>query len=640
MPRQQPDIEVAEKRESMKGKVVPFLGAGDNNKFFDVCQFIEGDATMPETMKQIEDQAKVSLGSESFTLIFYLAVSWEKMLKVVAAIPERPLGATRIVMEKPLCSDLVSAKKLSDSLANKFGEDNLYRLDHFLGQAMVANIHILRFVNTILEPLWCKDYVSAIVIASREISLPDKDALTASNFEKHGIIRDVIMDHLLNLVELICMEPPSALTSKEMKKKRLDLLKKIKVLNKADSKLVLGKCESYNGQQPTFATMVLSIETDRWKGVPIIIKAGKGLNEKRTDIRLQLKQPLFSQFVTSRQTDPDDKLLESSSLRDSAPRNEICIRIKPNEDIYVKVVTAASGSKLLETKLDLMGNSKKESSSLKFKRSAYERLLDDVISGIRDDFLDAERLEQRWLLFSDLVAEVDSEKEFIEYTMGSRGPEESDLVMNSVGFLRQPKIEAELIGVKRFSKLRSLQSKFDLSTDSMQDIIFNVYSEIKNGLLGKDSSLKMLPSFVTQLPDGMENGTFYALDIGGTNFRVTRFVFNGKGNAELTDERKFTIPDSVMVAEKPEALYDFLAECMMTVQGEGEARKYGYTFSYPCQQLSINQGILINWTKGFKTKGVEGEEVVAPLQESLKRHGFDGEIVALVNDTVGTLASA
>mmetsp|Transcript_906 Transcript_906/g.1175 ORF Transcript_906/g.1175 Transcript_906/m.1175 type:complete len:568 (+) Transcript_906:131-1834(+) len=322
-----------------------------------------------------------------------------------------------------------------------------------------------------------------------------------------------------------------------------------------------------------------------------------------------------------------------------APRNEIVIRVQPNEDVYVKVVTGASGSMVMETKLDFLANDPSEKKHA-FTRSPYERLLADVVRGNRDAFIDAKVLKQRWKLFSDLVTEIDGVHDFIPYKLGSRGPVESDQLMKAVGFIEQEKIETELIGVKKTSTMSVLQSKFDISMDTMQEIIADFFQEIRDGLACKPSSLKMLPSYVTKLPDGTEEGIYYALDIGGTNFRVTRFEMDGHGKAELTDERKFTIPDAVMVANEPSALYDFLAECITTVKGDpNEVRKYGYTFSFPCRQLAIDKGVLINWTKGFKTKGVEGQEVVAPLQVALKKLGFEGTIVALVNDTVGTLAS-
>ena len=121
---------------------------------------------------------------------------------------------------------------------------------------------------------------------------------------------------------------------------------------------------------------------------------------------------------------------------------------------------------------------------------------------------------------------------------------------------------------------------------------------------------------------------------------MTRFDLDGKGNANLTDERKFTIPDEVMVADNAAALHDFMADCIVNVPGEaGEDRKYGYTFSFPVEQKAIDSGVLLNWTKGFKTKGVVGNDVVPPLQDALEARGFEGKITALVNDTVGTLAS-
>ncbi len=191
--------------------------------------------------------------------------------------------------------------------------------------------------------------------------------------------------------------------------------------------------------------------------------------------------------------------------------------------------------------------------------------------------------------------------------------------------------------------LKELERMFDFTKADMQRMVADFHSEMKAGLAGKDSSLKMLPAFVDRAT-GSEEGRYIALDFGGTNFRVLQVYLDGRGNVALEHSDKFVIPNAVIRGTGLQ-LFNFIAQSIKRFMvekeiGIDEGRKLGFTFSFPMDQSSIASGVLINWTKGFTATGVVGTNVVKLLREALKRYGLDNiEIAALANDTVGTMAA-
>lgn len=191
--------------------------------------------------------------------------------------------------------------------------------------------------------------------------------------------------------------------------------------------------------------------------------------------------------------------------------------------------------------------------------------------------------------------------------------------------------------------LSHLESVFFISLRDAQEIISNFHQEMRYGLAGGKSSLKMIPSFVGR-PKGTEKGKFLALDLGGTNIRVLAVELDGDGNAALAAVSKFVIPQEMM-SGTGDNFFDYIADCIQlffTENNIGIQQGYdlAFTFSFPVEQSSVASGKLIGWTKGFNATGVEGEDVVALLSEALKRKeiGFI-HVAALANDTVGTLVA-
>jgi hexokinase len=191
--------------------------------------------------------------------------------------------------------------------------------------------------------------------------------------------------------------------------------------------------------------------------------------------------------------------------------------------------------------------------------------------------------------------------------------------------------------------LSHLESVFSVTLQNAREIIFHFHEEMRRGLEGEKSSLKMIPSFIGR-PKGTEKGNFLALDLGGTNIRVLAAALDGNGNAKLAAVSRFIIPHEAMVGAG-DTLFDFIADCIQSFFREHPACMQqtcdlAFTFSFPVEQRSIASGKLICWTKGFTAAGVEGEDVVALLSEALQRKqmGFI-HVAALANDTVGTLVA-
>jgi hexokinase len=194
--------------------------------------------------------------------------------------------------------------------------------------------------------------------------------------------------------------------------------------------------------------------------------------------------------------------------------------------------------------------------------------------------------------------------------------------------------------MKKTAGVKNIDKAFEVSLSGMRKIASDFRAEMERGLAGKKSSLKMIHSFAHK-PSGDEKGSFIALDLGGTNFRILEVALKGAGRISMSDAMKFKI-DSRHMAGKGEELFDFISRCLKSFLKKnrelGESRKLGFTFSFPVRQTGIDSGSLVCWTKGFKASGIVGKDVVLLLEESLERNGIENvKVSALVNDTVGTL---
>jgi len=265
--------------------------------------------------------------------LYYLALPPDVFVEACTAIKQGGIGNggwNRIIVEKPFGHDLESSTKLSKALGSLFQESQLYRIDHYLGKEMVQNLMVLRFANTFFEPIWNRNYIKNIRIVFKE------DFGTEGRggyFDKYGIIRDVMQNHLMQIFSLVAMEPPVTLGSEDVRDEKVKVLRcvpEIKPEHVVTGQYVKdqsGKNEGYkddkgvprNSVTPTFAQAIIYVNNARWSGVPFILKSAKAVEERKAEIRIQFKR-------------------SASMLFPESQPNELVIRVQPEEAIYLKTI--------------------------------------------------------------------------------------------------------------------------------------------------------------------------------------------------------------------------------------------------------------------------------------------------------------
>lgn len=378
------------------------------NEYGNTQAFIDMNNTL---LKKIE-------GPEANRL-FYLALPPTVFVEVCTAVKNGALTSTgwnRVIVEKPFGHDLESANKLSNALGALFNEDQLYRIDHYLGKEMVQNVMVLRFANMVFEPIWNRHYIKNVRIVFKE------DFGTEGRggyFDKFGIIRDVMQNHLMQLLALIAMEPPVSLSSEDVRDEKVKVLRSIPEIVLDD--MVVGQYVS-DGKRPgyledpgvpkdsvtpTYAQSTIWINNTRWQGVPFFLKTAKAVEERKAEIRIQ-----FHKFP--------GRLFNDSQC------NELVIRVQPNEAIYLKMMNKVPGlsNKLVISDLDLTYHEKFNS---RYTPDAYERLILDTIRGDHSSFVRVDELSEAWRIFTPILHKLESEKiQPTKYVFGSRGPKEAD----------------------------------------------------------------------------------------------------------------------------------------------------------------------------------------------------------------------
>lgn len=321
----------------------------------------------------------------------------------------------RIVVEKPFGRDRVSSDKLNNALLREFSEEQIYRIDHYLGKEMVQNIMVLRFANQIFKPLWNSKHIKCVKIDWQEdIGIEERGGY----FDDYGIIRDVIQNHLLQIITLIAMNEPESLSADAVRDRKLEVLRDIEAVSGKD--IMLGQYSTYTDDPqvpddsltPTFANLRLRINSDEWRDVPFIIRAGKGLPRKKSEIRIVFRTPGGNIFC---------------KLNDCPPANELIIRIQPDEGIHFKIVSKVPGLKMRfqSKELDL---SYKSAFADAIIPEAYESLLLDVINGEKALFIRNDELEAAWDIFTPFLHQIEAGGiKPKPYVFGSEGPDEAYL---------------------------------------------------------------------------------------------------------------------------------------------------------------------------------------------------------------------
>jgi len=418
--------------EHLTCRYVPGESCADRMAEFEArCFYVSGQYASSGSFLDLYEAMQRVEGGEPANRIFYLAIPPSIFVDVARAIGDAGLvscgaGAqplSRAVIEKPFGKDSQSSAVLTRQLAEVFTEDQTYRIDHYLGKEVIQNLLVLRFANLVFEPVWNRKYISNIQIGWQEdIGVGGRGGY----FDEYGIIRDVIQNHLLQMMALVAMEPPAVLDGKHIRDGKVDVLRNVQPLTMDD--LVIGQYTGavHNGRKmpgyvedptvpedsrtPTFAAAALRIDNPRWQGVPFLIRAGKGLSGRMTEIRILFK-PVPGNMFCSAGTCP-------------AP-NEMVIRVQPDETIYLTVANKVPGVDFSVESRNLDIRYKAAFSQL--IPDAYEDLLLDVVRGEKGLFIRSDELEAAWSIFTPVLHAIDETGMSPElYPFGSRGTHGAD----------------------------------------------------------------------------------------------------------------------------------------------------------------------------------------------------------------------
>ncbi|TWT86609.1 Glucose-6-phosphate 1-dehydrogenase [Pseudobythopirellula maris] len=392
-------------------------------------EFSQSIYYQPGDIGQDEDFAKLAAfldeleGGEPSTRVYYLSTAprfygqaCERLGK--AGLADETNGERRVVIEKPFGTDGASARELNKTVHCAFDEHQVYRIDHYLGKETVQNLMVLRFANTIFEPVWNRNYIDHVQITvAEEVEVGKR----AGYYDSAGVVRDMFQNHILQLLMITAMEAPIRYAADPVRDEKVKVLQAVRTMSADEVKTstMRGQYRGYTAEEgvdarsrtATFAAMKLSIDNWRWQGVPFYLRSGKAMSCRTTQIVIQFREPPHMLF--------DD------GPRSVSEANRLVIQVQPNEGIQMHFETKVpdQGMKMRQTDLDF--NYQREFRGT--MPEAYERLLLDALEGDASLFARADEVEAAWAICDPILhawAERDRPTLYM-YDPGFWGPEES-----------------------------------------------------------------------------------------------------------------------------------------------------------------------------------------------------------------------
>lgn len=407
------------------------------NEFSQHLFYIPGDLQDKSDFTSIDEFIRQNLPDTSTTdnRLYYFSVAprFHEMLvdnlgKAGMASEEK--GWRRIIVEKPFGNDLQSAKELNFNIHKSFTETQIFRIDHYLGKETVQNILVFRFGNSIFEPLWNRNYIDHVQITVAEkLGIGDR----ASYYDKSGVVRDILQNHVLQLLTLTAMEPPVAFEANALRDEKVKILRAMRPIDPTrvnQMSLMAQYCENHiNGKfisgyleepgvpaesrTPTYALLKLFIDNWRWQDVPFYLRSGKRMAAKVTEIVIEFKCPPHRLF--------------SPKMMECMKPNTLSIRIQPDEGIHLKFLAKVPGAgmEMSSVHFDFNYKTSFEGKSLP---TAYERLLMDALQGDASLFARSDEIEQAWRIIDPIIEswETDLTNKLAHYAAGTWGPSEAD----------------------------------------------------------------------------------------------------------------------------------------------------------------------------------------------------------------------
>jgi glucose-6-phosphate 1-dehydrogenase len=429
-----------EYRELVRDSIVEFSGDPFTDKCWDRFAknlfYVHGDfddkdsySRLSQRLEEISNRTDKGIRQ----IIYYMAVPPRFLPAIFTLMPHCSLCedkfSSRVIIEKPFGTDRKSAAELNSLVSKAFSEDQIYRIDHYLGKETVQNIIFFRFANSIFEPLWNRSYIDHVQITvAEDIGIENR----AKFYDKAGVIRDIIQNHMMQLLSLVAMEPPLGFEADYIRNEKIKIYRTIRSMDdeyidkftvrgqygpgKIDGEEVRGYREekdiSEDSNTPTFFAAKFHIDNWRWAGVPFYLRAGKRLKKRITEISIHFKQPPLSLF---------------NSECNSREPNVLVLGVQPHEEmsLHIGVKYPGIGNKLYPVNMDFIYE--RDIKGIHFALP-YERLLLDCMKGDQTLFARQDGIEAMWDVVDPIIKrwEDKPEQELPNYTAGTWGPEKAN----------------------------------------------------------------------------------------------------------------------------------------------------------------------------------------------------------------------
>ena len=403
-------------------------------KFAKRLSYVQGDLSSEGDCSMLRAQLERLEGETPVERVYFLSVApslYETAIRSLASagLTDQANGPRRVVIEKPFGHDSASARTLDEVVHGAFDESQVYRIDHYLGKETVQNLMVLRFANAIFEPLWNRTYVAQVqVTVAEQVDVGTR----AGYYDGFGVVRDMVQNHLLQLLTLVAMEPPASMDAGALRNEKVKVLQAVRrweTPKEAARNAVGAQYQGYrqaNGVQPdsntpTYAAMRLFVDNWRWRDVPFYLRSGKAMAEKSSEINVQFRCPPHQLFHLNED--------------DVQAANLLGICLQPDEGMHLRfqVKVPDAGTTMRPQDMEFHYGSSFSEQGIP---EAYERLLQDALVGDASLFIRSDQIHEAWDIVDPLLQAWEAPPDAplgTEYPHGSWGPPEADALLAEHG---------------------------------------------------------------------------------------------------------------------------------------------------------------------------------------------------------------